>query len=212
MELGRELLDHWGYERVGELIWVKVGQTQRLIRTGRTGHWINHTKEHCLIGAKNANLEALSAIPDWAQVGLDSDVLVSEVRDTSRKPDEIYGIMERLAPGGKKLELFGRRHNARSGWLTVGNQLKSDQIVSTTETILDRTRADTTDFTSYSSTLRSRRVWRPIAREVKVRRRKLKSMIEARWSASADGTMYNRSDDDPWKAYPHRTHYYRPMS
>ena len=34
-----------------------------------------------------------------------------EVRDTSHKPDEIYGIIERLAPGTRKLELFGRMHN-----------------------------------------------------------------------------------------------------
>ncbi|EPQ27535.1 uncharacterized protein PFL1_05073 [Pseudozyma flocculosa PF-1] len=52
MELGRELLGHWGYTRIDELIWIKVGQTQRLIRTGRTGHHLNHTKEHCLVGAK----------------------------------------------------------------------------------------------------------------------------------------------------------------
>ena len=52
MELGRELLDLWGYQRVDELIWVKTNQLQRLIRTGRTGHWINHAKEHCLIGKK----------------------------------------------------------------------------------------------------------------------------------------------------------------
>lgn len=129
MELGRELLSHWGYTRVDELVWVKVGQTQRLIRTGRTGHWMNHTKEHCLIGAKNASGVG-GPIPEWAHRGLDSDVLVSEVRDTSRKPDELYAMIERLAPGGRKLELFGRKHNARSGWLTIGNQLKSDQIVS----------------------------------------------------------------------------------
>ena len=44
MELGRECLTLWGYERVGELIWVKTNQLQRLIRTGRTGHWLNHGK------------------------------------------------------------------------------------------------------------------------------------------------------------------------
>ena len=38
----------WGYTRVDELIWVKTNQLQRLIRTGRTGHWLNHGKEHCL--------------------------------------------------------------------------------------------------------------------------------------------------------------------
>ncbi|CAH8533122.1 unnamed protein product [Schistosoma turkestanicum] len=52
MELGRECLRLWGYERVDEIIWVKTNQLQRLIRTGRTGHWLNHGKEHCLVGVK----------------------------------------------------------------------------------------------------------------------------------------------------------------
>lgn len=39
MELGRECLKLWGYERVDEIIWVKTNQLQRIIRTGRTGHW-----------------------------------------------------------------------------------------------------------------------------------------------------------------------------
>ena len=49
MELGRECLTLWRYERVDELIWVKANQLQRIIRTGRTGHWLNHGKEHCLV-------------------------------------------------------------------------------------------------------------------------------------------------------------------
>lgn len=52
MELGRECLKLWGYERVDELIWVKTNQLQRIIRTGRTGHWLNHGKEHCLVMKK----------------------------------------------------------------------------------------------------------------------------------------------------------------
>lgn len=34
---------------------------------------------------------------------LDSDVIVAEVRETSRKPDEIYHIIERLSPSTRKL-------------------------------------------------------------------------------------------------------------
>lgn len=44
MELGRECLKIWGYERCDEIIWVKTNQLQRIIRTGRTGHWLNHGK------------------------------------------------------------------------------------------------------------------------------------------------------------------------
>ena len=47
----------------------------------------------------------------------------AQVRETSRKPDEMYDLLERLAPGQRKLELFGRPHNVHKGWTTLGNQL-----------------------------------------------------------------------------------------
>ena len=48
---------------------------------------------------------------------------VRQVRQTSQKPDEVYGLIERLAPGTRKLELFGRQHNVQPNWVTLGNQL-----------------------------------------------------------------------------------------
>lgn len=127
MELGRECLKLWGYERVDELIWVKTNQLQRIIRTGRTGHWLNHGKEHCLVGMKG-DLKL--------NRGLDCDVIVAEVRATSHKPDEIYGIIERLSPGTRKIELFGRPHNVQPNWFTLGNQL--DGVVIHDEEVLAR--------------------------------------------------------------------------
>lgn len=50
-------------------------------------------------------------------------MIVAEVRATSHKPDEIYGIIERLSPGTRKIELFGRPHNVQPNWVTLGNQL-----------------------------------------------------------------------------------------
>ncbi|KAF9534361.1 MT-A70-domain-containing protein [Crepidotus variabilis] len=142
MEIGRECLEVWGYQRVDELVWVKTNQLQRVIRTGRTGHWLNHTKEHLLIGVKRPTAASENVtsqttpsthptrlpFPTRSNPGLSPDVLVSEVRETSRKPDEIYGIIERLCPGGRKVEIFGRKHNIRPGWLTLGNQLGRDKI------------------------------------------------------------------------------------
>ncbi|KPJ07709.1 putative N6-adenosine-methyltransferase MT-A70-like protein [Papilio machaon] len=121
MELGRECLKLWGYERVDELIWVKTNQLQRIIRTGRTGHWLNHGKEHCLVGMKGN--------PENLNRGLDCDVIVAEVRATSHKPDEIYGIIERLSPGTRKIELFGRPHNVQPNWITLGNQVDGVRLV-----------------------------------------------------------------------------------
>ncbi|KAF8742418.1 hypothetical protein AX14_004637 [Amanita brunnescens Koide BX004] len=129
MEVGRECLRVWGYTRVDEVVWVKTNQLQRVIRTGRTGHWLNHTKEHMLVGVKTVtDSNGMLKFPSWVNRGLDADVIVSEVRETSRKPDEIYAIIERMCPGGRKVEIFGRKHNTRPGWLTLGNQLGPDQI------------------------------------------------------------------------------------
>ena len=114
MELGRECLEIWGYERIEEIVWIKTNQLQRIIRTGRTGHWLNHSKEHCLVGIKgNPKINR----------NVDCDVIVAKVRETSRKPDEIYNVIERMSPGGMKVELFARPHNRRHGWVSLGNQL-----------------------------------------------------------------------------------------
>ena len=86
--------------------------------------------EHCIVAYKKpAEQKSTTTCIDesllWANRGVDADVIVAEVRETSRKPEEIYSIIERIAPGRnhRRLELFGRKHNARSGWLTLGNQL-----------------------------------------------------------------------------------------
>ncbi|CAE7333022.1 unnamed protein product [Symbiodinium natans] len=120
MELARECFRLWGYKRIEEIVWVKTNQLQRIIRTGRTGHWINHSKEHCLVGIKgNPKLNR----------NLDCDVIVSEVRETSRKPDEIYNLIERMFPNCQKLELFGRPHNVHDNWIICGNQLDGVRLV-----------------------------------------------------------------------------------
>jgi mRNA (2'-O-methyladenosine-N6-)-methyltransferase len=126
MELGRRLLTAWGYTRASELVWIKLNLMQNLVRTGRTGHFLNHSKEHCLIGVKGD--PPLGA----EQHGFrrDCDVLVSELRESSRKPEEIYGVAQRLWPGARCLELFARQHNVgKPGWVAVGNQLDGSVVV-----------------------------------------------------------------------------------
>ncbi|KAJ3414214.1 N6-adenosine-methyltransferase subunit mettl3 [Chytridiales sp. JEL 0842] len=71
MEVARDCLNLWGYKRVEELVWIKTNQLQKIIRTGRTGHWLNHGKEHCVIAVKGN--------PTFHNAGLDGDVLVAEV-------------------------------------------------------------------------------------------------------------------------------------
>lgn len=121
IELGKESLEKWGYKVIHEIAWIKTNQLGRTIVTGRTGHWLNHSKEHLLVGLKGD--------PQWLNRRLDTDLIVSSTRETSRKPDELYGLIERLVgPHARKLEIFGRDHNLRAGWFTIGNQLSGTNI------------------------------------------------------------------------------------
>lgn len=94
-----------------------------------TGHWLNHTKEHCLVGIKGDGQHKLLSkeFLNSQNFKIDLDVIVSEVRETSRKPDELYQMIDRLlgkkCKNTKKLEIFARENNLREGWLSLGNQM-----------------------------------------------------------------------------------------
>ncbi|QEU59194.1 Ime4 [Kluyveromyces lactis] len=121
IEVGKESLQNWGYEVINEISWIKTNQLGRTIVTGRTGHWLNHSKEHLLVGVKGN--------PEWLNRKIDIDLIISATRETSRKPDELYGIIERLVgTHARKLEIFGRDHNIRPGWFTIGNQVTGSSI------------------------------------------------------------------------------------
>ncbi|VVT55037.1 uncharacterized protein SAPINGB_P004390 [Magnusiomyces paraingens] len=123
IDIGRKCLRKWGYKHIEELIWCKTNQLSRTICTGRTGHWLNHSKEHVLMGRVKGN-------PQWLARRLDVDVIVSGTREKSHKPDELYHIAERMAgKHSRKLELFGGLRNLRPGWLTIGNELGSTHLV-----------------------------------------------------------------------------------
>lgn len=118
INMGKKLLMENGYKIANELSWIKINQLCRTIVTGRTGHWLNHSKEHLLIGYKGG-------IGDWLLLRQqDLDLIVSQTRETNRKPDELYGILERLCgEHSLNLELFGRKNNLREGWVTLGDEI-----------------------------------------------------------------------------------------
>ena len=48
-----------------------------------------------LVGVKTVTDEnGTLKFPSWVYPGLDTDVIVSEMRETSRKPDEVYGLVK----------------------------------------------------------------------------------------------------------------------
>ena len=148
-EIAAKLMQSWGFADVSMITWVKTNQLGAVVRTGRTGHWLNHAKENCLVGFRG-NLDTVdnfqtfdpgneSHVENVIQKALKNniltnkilsmdDIIISNVRETSRKPDELYELIEQMTPTGRKIELFGRQHNTRKGWLTIGNQLSGNQL------------------------------------------------------------------------------------
>eukprot|EP01090_Pellita_catalonica_P007570 TRINITY_DN1815_c0_g1_i2.p1 TRINITY_DN1815_c0_g1~~TRINITY_DN1815_c0_g1_i2.p1 ORF type:complete len:318 (+),score=43.10 TRINITY_DN1815_c0_g1_i2:1-954(+) len=114
-EFGFECLRKWGYTYVDSVTWVKKTVNDKIAIA--PGWYILHSSEVCLVGVKanGKELEFNSRIND--------DIIYGEIREKSRKPDAIYELIERMVPGGRKIELFARNHNLRKGWLGVGNQL-----------------------------------------------------------------------------------------
>jgi hypothetical protein len=63
----------------------------------------SHTCEHLLVAVKVPPSHPKDAPIPWdtdpilrsLRKGIDTDVVVAEVRETSRKPDEVYGVIER---------------------------------------------------------------------------------------------------------------------
>lgn len=109
-----DLFERWGYDLVDEIVWVKMTVNRRLAKSH--GFYLQHAKEVCLVGKKGLD-------PPGMKGGVASDVIYSERRGQSQKPEEIYQLIEELVPNGRYLEIFGRKNNLRDFWVTVGNEV-----------------------------------------------------------------------------------------
>ena len=78
------------------------------------GYYLQHAKETCLIGVKGDMTAKIRR-------GVAKDVIFSDRRGQSQKPEEVYEYINQLVPNGHYLEIFGRRNNLREKWVTIGN-------------------------------------------------------------------------------------------
>ena len=137
------LFRQWGYSLVDEVAWVKRTVTGKIAKGH--GFYLQHAKETCLVGfkgdvfdfkakrlcrrlglppdqldrVKNERRAEIQALP----LVTGRDVIFSERRGQSQKPNEIYDLVEGLVPDGFYLEIFGRRNNIHPRWVTVGTEL-----------------------------------------------------------------------------------------
>ncbi|KAI1316642.1 hypothetical protein EDD11_009677 [Mortierella claussenii] len=109
-----DLMRRWGYSYVDDITWVKQTVNRRMAKGH--GYYLQHAKETCLVGKKGDD-------PPGCRHSIGSDVIFSERRGQSQKPEELYELIEELVPNGRYLEIFGRKNNLRDYWVTVGNEL-----------------------------------------------------------------------------------------
>lgn len=109
---GLEVMKAWDFEYKTNLVWHKVRKDGGSDGRG-VGFYFRNVTELILFGVRGKG--ARTHAPGRSQVNL----LATRKREHSRKPDELYDIIERCSPG-PRLELFAR--GARKGWRHFGNE------------------------------------------------------------------------------------------
>jgi len=108
---GLEVMRAWGFTYKTNLVWYKVRKDGGPDGRG-VGFYFRNVTELLLFGVRG-RMRTLP--PGRRQVNLVS----TRKREHSRKPDEIYDVIESCSPG-PRLELFARF--AREGWDQWGNE------------------------------------------------------------------------------------------
>lgn len=101
------VIEAWGFQYKTNICWVKQGRGTY----GKLGFYVSGKHELLLICAKG------SFLPEF----LPPSVYESEKGKHSKKPDGIYGLIEKMYPKGKYLELFARA--TRNNWKSWGNEV-----------------------------------------------------------------------------------------
>ncbi|KAH9052025.1 MT-A70-domain-containing protein [Lactarius deliciosus] len=121
LERGREVLAKWGYRRCEDVCWVKTNlESNRGPGTDPpTTSLLTRTKQHCLIGIRGTVRRSTDS---WfVHCNVDTDVILWEgdPTDPTRKPPEMYTLIENFCLGLRRLELFARARSLRRGWVSV---------------------------------------------------------------------------------------------
>ena len=110
---GLAVMEAWGFQYKSNIVWHKVRKDGGPDGRG-VGFYFRNTTELILFGIRG-KLRTLA--PGRRQV----NIIRTQKREHSRKPDELYDIIEDCSPG-PFLELFAR--GTRPGWHQWGNQVE----------------------------------------------------------------------------------------
>ncbi|KAJ7875398.1 MT-A70-domain-containing protein [Mycena olivaceomarginata] len=131
LESGREVLAKWGYRRCEGRSRVKTNNYHEprpwsdpfpnpTQTDPPTSSLLTRTKQHCLIGIRGTVRRSTDS---WfVHCNVDTDVIFWEgdPTDPTRKPPEMYTLIENFCLGTRRLEVFGRASSSlRRGWVTA---------------------------------------------------------------------------------------------
>ena len=111
---GLRVLEAWGFQYKTNIVWHKIRKDGGPDGRG-VGFYFRNTTELVLFGVRGKNARTLA--PGRRQV----NIVKTQKREHSRKPDELYEIIEDCS-SGPYLELFAR--GSRLGWESWGNQVE----------------------------------------------------------------------------------------
>jgi N6-adenosine-specific RNA methylase IME4 len=111
---GLQLMDAWGFKYKANIVWHKIRKDGGPDGRG-VGFYFRNVTELVLFGVRGS-MRTLA--PGRRQVNL----FKTRKEEHSKKPDELYSIIENCSPG-PYLELFAR--GRRKGWTQWGDELDS---------------------------------------------------------------------------------------
>ena len=113
---GLRVMSAWGFSYKSNIVWHKIRKDGGPDGRG-VGFYFRNVTEIILFGVRGKNARTLP--PGRSQVNF----IASRKREHSRKPDELYDVIEACSPG-PYLELFSR--GTRRDWAAWGDQAEGD--------------------------------------------------------------------------------------
>lgn len=106
-----DVVEAWGFQPKSLGAWLKLSKTGNKLAFG-TGYIYRSTVEFFLFATRGSPKSEVKNI---------RNAIIAPVREHSRKPDEMYDVIDEMFPIEQKLELFAR--GSRQNWDSWGNQV-----------------------------------------------------------------------------------------
>lgn len=115
---GLKVMKQWGFEYKTNLVWYKIRKDGGPDGRG-VGFYFRNVTELVLFGVRG---RLRTSQPGRTQV----NIISTRKREHSRKPDELYDVIEKCSPG-PYFEMFAR--TKRKDWIQWGDELHNKNIL-----------------------------------------------------------------------------------